>query len=355
MHQARGEALPDLRATNFLKLRGGIDKLDDVHDRHQYCSMNRLTLLRSFGILLLFAVPLWHASAGTNTVFDFLRSDVGARAAGMAGSFVTVMNDPNALFYNPASLNTLNVPRGSAGFFKHLLDINAGYVSYSQSLGDIGYAGAGILYTNYGSFTETDDAGNTLGSFSASDFAIDLGYANALDVNLYYGASVKFIYSSIAGYKSTGLAGDLGVLFVLPENRITLGASLRNIGAQISSYINTKEKLPLDLTVGGSIVPKGLPLLLNVNFHRLNDDVKTIGDRFRAFSIGGEFTLSRVLLARFGYDNAARKDLQLGTTTGLAGFSAGIGVNVSQYRLDYAISALGSIGNLHRISVSSSF
>jgi hypothetical protein len=302
------------------------------------------------GVLL--TVP---AHAASNTTYSFLRDDVSARAAALAGSFVSVTNDPNMLFYNVAGLGTLDVPRGSVGFFKHLLDINSGYVSYSQKIEGIGHVGAGITYTNYGSFTETDEAGNDLGSFGASDLSFAVGYANELEQNLTYGASVKVIYSAIAGVSSTALAADAGILYVIPESKITLGASIRNLGSQLSPYLSTRENLPLDVTIGGSIVPRGLPLLLNVNLHRLNDDVSTFIDRFKNFSIGGEFTLSKVVQLRFGYDNARRKDLKLGTSSGMAGFSAGLGINTGDYRIDYAISSLGKVGNFHRISIGSTF
>lgn len=295
------------------------------------------------------------STAETNTVFNFLRNDVSPRAAALAGSFVTITNDPNSIFYNPAALSTLETPMGSLGFFKHLLDINSGYASYSQSYEDLGYFGAGILYTNYGSFDETDDLGNTLGTFSASEFAFTLGYSNLFEESLHYGVNVKFIYSSIAGYKSTGLAGDIGLLYGIPDTKVTVGASIRNLGAQLSSYISTKESLPLDFVVGASLVPRGLPLLLNVNFHKLNEDQDKFGDRFKAFTVGGEFTLSKVLQARVGFDNEKRKDLRIGATSGLAGFSGGIGITASEYKIDYSLSSLGSIGSLHRISIGTSF
>lgn len=291
--------------------------------------------------------------AETNTIYSFLRNDVSPRAAALAGSFVTVTGDPNSIFYNPAALSTLETPMGSIGFFKHLLDINSGYVSYSQSLEDLGSFGAGIIYTNYGTFDETDDLGNNLGNtFTASDFAFVLGYSNLLEDNLHYGANVKFIYSAIAGYKSTALAGDLGLLYSVPESKVTLGASIRNIGSQLKSYISTREDLPLDFVVGVSVIPRGLPLLLNVNFHKLNESQDTFGDRFASFTVGGEFTLSKVLQVRVGFDNEKRKDLKIGTTSGLAGFSGGVGINVTDYRVDYSLSSLGSIGDLHRISIS---
>lgn len=296
--------------------------------------------------------PTW---GQTTTVFSFLRNDVDARSAALAGSVVSLTNDPSMLFYNPASLATLDASRGSAGFFKHLLDINSGYVVYGQAIGDLGHAGAGIVYTNYGSFDQTDDLGNTIGSFTASDLAVSLGYGGTLDEHLYWGGAVKFIYSSIAGYHSTGLVGDAGLLYDIPQSRITLGASIRNLGTQLSTYAGLQEPLPVDITVGGSIVPRGIPLLLNINLHRLNESADTFGNRFRAFTVGGEFTLSRVFLLRFGYDNQKRMDLQTGASAGLAGFSGGVGITVSATRIDYALSSYGAIGSLHRVSVSSTF
>ena len=294
-------------------------------------------------------------AAGTTTAFSFLRNDASARAAALAGSFITVADDPNTIFYNPAGLATIADRRASIGFFKQLMDINAGCASYSTDVEDIGRFGAGILYTNYGSFTETDAVGNTLGTFSANDLAVSFGYATSLEENVYVGAAVKFIYSGIAGYTSTAAAADLGVLYTIPDARVAVGGSIRNLGAQLSTYNGAREQLPLDVAIGASVVPKGLPLLLNVGFHRLADEASTIGERFRFFTVGGEFTLSRVLKLRVGFDNAKRKDFKIGSSADLAGFSAGAGILVSGYTIDYALSSLGKAGSLHRISVSTSF
>lgn len=301
---------------------------------------------------LFAAVPV---SAGTNTVYSFLRSDMNARAAALAGSFVSITDDPTTLYYNPASIGTLTQPRGTVGFFKNLMDVNAGSLTYGQEFEDIGTFAAGVIYQNYGSFTETNEYGTAIGSFSASDLALSIGYSNTLDSNLYWGAAVKVIYSSIADANSSAIAGDVGLLYRIPTSRIAIGASIRNIGRQMSTYGGTREPLPLDASFGFSVSPKGIPLLLNFNFHKLNQDVDNFGERFRSFTVGGEFTLSRVLLLRVGFNNEERKDLNLGTTSSLAGFSAGLGVNVSKYRVDYGITSLGTIGILHRVSISTTF
>src|SRR5689334_5365430 len=87
------------------------------------------------GTSALFAQP-----GGT---YDFLRLDVSPRSAAIGGGFITMVDDPTAIFYNPAGLASLSTSRFSAGFIKHLLDINSGYVSYGTSISNFGYVGGG--------------------------------------------------------------------------------------------------------------------------------------------------------------------------------------------------------------------
>ena len=173
-----------------------------------------------WAVVFLLAAQMLPAPAGygaDGSIYSFLRNDYSARAAALAGSVITVQEDPTSLFYNPAGVATLTRDRGSAGFFKHLSDINAGFLVYSTSFEGIGRFGAGIQYTNYGSFEETDALGNVLGSFGANDLAFTVGYGLTLEENLFVGGGVKFIYSGIASYTSTGAAGDLGILYAIPR------------------------------------------------------------------------------------------------------------------------------------------
>jgi hypothetical protein len=143
----------------------------------------------------------------------------------------------------------------------------------------------------------------------------------------------------------------VGVTVLVGPEGSADGASLRNAGAQISSYNGIREDLPLDFSVGGSIVPRGLPLLLNLAFHRLTDETTDFFDRFSSFTIGGEFTVSSAVLLRFGYDNARRRDLKVGSSSGLAGFSTGIGIVIDDYRLDLALNSYGKVATLYQISL----
>ncbi|MFA6540698.1 MAG: type IX secretion system protein PorQ [Bacteroidota bacterium] len=292
------------------------------------------------------------ATAGENPTYEFLRQDVSPRASAMAGSFVSMTGDPVGVFYNPATIGTSGAPAASFGYTNHLLDINGGYASYSSDVEDVGVVGIGVNYINYGTFDRTDELANNLGTFGAGDFALSVTVARNFEENVYYGITGKVIYSGIADATSSAIAADFGILYLIPGNDpISLGASISNIGTQLNPYLNTRENLPLELKIGGTIKPQHLPLLLNINFHQLTDERNSFIDHFSSFSVGGEFTLSKALRFRFGYNNERRKELKVGTSSGSAGFSLGGGLELKKIRVDYSYDSLGPIGSLNKFSI----
>jgi len=182
--------------------------------------------------------------------------------------------------------------------------------------------------------------------------ALLIGYGNQLDQNFYYGANLKFIYSSIAGEASTGLAVDLGLHYAIPELRWNFGFSVLNLGTQLSSYFSTKEDLPLDIRLGFSKELERVPFRFFWSFNKLNENKDNFFNRFNQITFGGEFRLGQSLRLRLGFDNEKRKELKIGTSAGLAGFSVGLGFIVNKYNVDYSFSSMGSIGSLHRIGIS---
>jgi hypothetical protein len=307
--------------------------------------------MKSTLFVTLIVISIFTVNSFSQNTFEFLRVDMSARAAALGGTFVSNNDDPNVIFYNPAGINLLTEQPISFSFVKHLLDINLASLSYSMEFEDIGRFGGAIKYINYGTFTQADEFGNREGEFGAGEVAFIVGYANSLDLNFNYGANVNFIYSKIADRSSTGLAFDIGLNYVIPEEEISIGFSAMHIGTQLSTYLDTKEELPLDLVFGVSKKLEHLPLKLSLDFHKLNAERDDFIQRFKAFSVGAEFTLSKVLRLRFGYDNEKRSDLKIGTSAGIAGFNAGLGAIISDYIFDYGFSSMGLVGALHRVTV----
>jgi long-subunit fatty acid transport protein len=307
-------------------------------------------ILRISMVAFLFATNILFAQQ--QTTYDFLNLDVDARSSAMAGSFVAVNNDVNTIFYNPAGLATLNGKQASIGFFKYLMDINSGNIAYSQKYKDIGYFGAGIRFVNYGEFEKYDENYENIGTFGANELALSLGYANTYKTNFNYGANLKLIYSSIDEYNSMALALDLGAMYTQPESKFNAGISLLNLGYQIKKYQNTNEKLPLDLRIGINKTLENLPLTVNLGFSNLLDEYDKFYERFKNVIIGGEFLINEYVLLRVGYNNLQRQNFKTGTSLGISGFSAGIGIKFSEtYKLDYSFNSLGKVGAAHRFNI----
>jgi hypothetical protein len=299
-------------------------------------------------LIIQYLTSSLHAQQGT---YNFLRIDVSARAAALNGSFVSMKDDPNVIFYNPASLGTLTIPRISVSYLDHLMDVNSGTLSYAQHIAGIGSIGGGIIYMDYGSFNRTDVSMNILGTFGAKELAFVAGIATQYDDDILIGINAKYIYSSLAEFTSNALAADVGFLYEIPSQNLTIGGSILNLGKQLSTYDGVVESLPLDIKFGFTKRPEHLPVFLNIDFHRLNESGENFLDRFSNFTIGTEFLMSNSLRLRAGYNNKQRKDFKMGTSAGLAGFSLGIGLVLKDYQVDYAYNSYGHIDGLHRFSL----
>lgn len=304
---------------------------------------------------LFFASPIFLNVFAQSEIpaFDFLRVETGAKASSLAGAFDTYTDDPNAMFYNPGSLSTITNNKVSAGFGKYLLDMNFGTLAYAQKYKDIGWFGIGVKYFDYGSFDRADESGTPTGeTFNANDLMVSVGYGNYIYEKINYGITVKYIYSGIAEYKSSAIAMDFGMQYHMPESQLSLSFGVLNLGAQLSSYISTKEKLPLDIRVGVSKRLEHTPVRLNVTFAKLNESREKLVQHFKAFSIGAEFIFSDYVSARLGYDNESRQDMKLGTSLGISGFSTGLGIRFAEkYVFDYSLNSLGKVGSTHRVNL----
>lgn len=309
-------------------------------------------------VIITVSIVFKNSMGQDNPTYDFLNIDPSSRASALAGAFETYTDDPNVVFFNPAGISTVTKKETSACFGKYLLDINFGAVSYAQKYKDLGWLGAGVKYINYGTFDYTDENGVTSGTFSASDIMVSVGYSNLMYDVINYGVNVKYIYSTIASYSSLALAFDFGFLYMVPHQDLNIALSINNVGQQLTSYVTTKERVPLDVRIGVSKKLEHLPLRLSLSFSNLNNSQIKFLDiqRLKYFAIGGEFYPSDEVTARIGYNNQERQDLKTGDYIGIAGFSAGLGIKFfSKYEVDYSLNSMGKIGSTHRFNIGLAF
>jgi len=305
--------------------------------------MKKILFILSVSVSILYA-----ETSPATSGYQFLKMQVGARAAGMAGAFVAVPNDIHGMFYNPALIAGIETQSATFSYQDDLLDINSGFLGYVRPQMGPGQLGISVLYRDYGSFDKTDESGAVLGSFGASNTALALSYGITPIENVHAGASIKYIRGMIDNYSADAVAIDLGGLYYLPEYELAVGIALSNLGFGLSEYVETQDDLPLHMRFGVSKRLAHLPLLLGLNFYKFNDE-----DWF--FALGGEFTLSPSFFLRIGYDSYGPRLAMESSKDTFAGAAIGLGFLWNTMRFDYSFSTLGELGSLNRFSVSGTF
>jgi len=206
-------------------------------------------------------------SAISEATMMFLAIEPGSRANGMGNSYVGVADDAYAGWWNPAAFS-FNRKTQFAWMHTNWLegsglnDMYYEYMGFNQYFEDIGNLGANIVYMDYGSQEQTDEQGNSLGTFSSYEFAIDGTYAYDVKPDkIGVGVGFKFLYSNLgpgtgqteADQKGKALsyAFDVSgkfknILHPLVEG-VDLGLVIQNIGPDVT-YINDEQKDPIPMT-----------------------------------------------------------------------------------------------------------
>lgn len=334
----------------------------------------------------LFLGTLVHLSGqpvGGDNIYEFLNSAPSARITALGGNLITVKDDDvNLAFQNPAALNP-SMHHGLAfNFNNRLADIKNGYFAFGQYIQkwDMTFHG-GIHYINYGEFIKTDEIGESQGTFDAAEQAFTVGAGKQLYERLSVGANLKFINSRFETYKSTGLAGDLAVMIHDTSSRINVTLLAKNIGTQFSTYRpDNKEPIPFEMQIGISKRLQYLPFRFSVIYHNLQqwnilyDDPNSTEDTFffgeqtnttnndfidnffRHLIFSGEFLFGKRdnFRVRFAYNHLKRKELTVRSLRSFHGFSMGVGLKISRFRIEYGRSFEHIAGGFNHFSISTS-
>lgn len=309
---------------------------------------NRIALIL---VVLLTGAALNFAGyvyADENPGFEFLRTEIGARAAGMGGAYVGVTGDVHSIFYNPGSIVFIRKKGASASYLNNVMDFNVGAGAYIQPISSLSSFGVGIQYLDYGDFQGKDEFGRDTGTFGANDIALTGSFGRLIRKDLGIGISLKYIQSKIAGYSASAIAGDFGILYHLSDKGVTLGIGALNFGKSMDAFVDTKEDLPGQIKAGITKQLTHLPLMLSGEIRRFND-----GEFF--FNGGGELQIRNSIRLRLGYSSVGR-DQKLGLDSDRwSGFSIGGGILIRDMILDYSLSSMGGIGTQNRFTLSAFF
>ncbi|MBI5835669.1 MAG: PorV/PorQ family protein [Candidatus Eisenbacteria bacterium] len=231
-------------------------------------------------ILVAAAVPAAAQQGGGGASLFITPS---ARADGMGRAFVSIADDPSALWFNPAGLGFIEHTEAMTNYAKLVPgladDVFHMYLAYLKNSHSWGTFGGSVTYLSYGVSTisrENPTGGaDSVGTFSSYELAPMLSFGTAISRNIAFGFSVKLLYVDLApGYallqsgvatsnsvNGTGssVAADIGVLARDTVHiggravELSIGSVLQNLGPSISFVDQANsDPLPRNINTGFS-------------------------------------------------------------------------------------------------------
>lgn len=302
--------------------------------------------------LLLAVLPATALAQEYASAFNTLRLPASSHAAALGGQNVTLIEDePTAGWYNPALYANVSDLSAGLDFMTYAAGSTWMGAHFVKAFGERHTMAVGVQYMNYGKMDETDEAGNTLGQFSAKDIVIGAGYSYLLSDRWTGGANLKMMVSNLADYTALAAAVDVGVNYYDDENDLSVSASLQNIGTQLKAYHDgQRTHLPFTLALGFSKGMAHLPVRFHVTMtdvtrwkssyyvlpeNKDKDKSNKVGFGKKAlnhFVLGLDILPTDYLYLSVGYNFRRAYELKASGSSHLAGLSAGAGVNVKHFK-----------------------
>ena len=190
------------------------------------------------------------------TAANFLEMGIGSAGNAMGEAYVSAVHDLSAVYWNPAGLAYL--PHNEA-LFTHqpwIAGINVSFISAGIVIPELGTFALAITNMDYGrtEVTTMDMQDGTGETYAANEYAFTLSYGRKIVQWFSFGASIKYISSSIWHMSASAAAVDLGVIidtdFISPdgkrENGLKIGMSISNYGTKMQ-YDGIDLLQPIDI------------------------------------------------------------------------------------------------------------
>jgi hypothetical protein len=299
--------------------------------------------LRSFTIIILFHFAIaCSAQIGGRQSFEFLSVPPAARLAALGGVNVSLADrDVNFLYANPALVGDTLAGFGSVNYQFYPGKIGHAAFTYAGDFRKMGVVSFGVQHMTYGTIQGFDANGNETGTFKAGETALVVSKTHTVR-NFRMGASLKGVFSNLAGYRASALVLDLGGLFIHPDQNFTAALTIKNLGVVISEYSETSNtKVPFDVQAGVSFKPRHMPLRFSVTAFNLNTGDVTyynagqkeekpgaISKLLSHANFGAEILLHRNVNILIGYNYLVHQSLKLSSGGGGAGLNFGFSARV---------------------------
>ena len=337
---------------------------------------NMKRTLYIIGSLVLSILALQAQAQVNNGLYRALTDANSARVVALGGLPLPVHDgDLQTAVFNPSAISPeMNNQLSMSYVGDFNLGTNFGAVQYSHTFEKLGSFSTSVQYYNYGKMQYASESGYTDGStFNVSDYAVTLGWGRELTDKWSIGANLKY-----AGVQyESGRAGALGVDVAATYWSYSNWAftfTARNIGRQIyCQELNVNDKwLPFSLDFMASKKLDHLPLTIIMGYkdiqhwNKLYEDPLDLAGYYDPITgeyqepskaakfftnlgchlvVGGEMALGKNLFLRASYNYETYRNMGVPEKRSLVGFSAGFGIRIKAFQIDYARSRNNIVGS----------
>ena len=297
--------------------------------------------LRIWALLAALVAASSIAAAGqqASTVFDI---DPGVGLLGAGGAGLSIANGAETLYYNPATLAELPGISFSSFYASYVGLANLSALSLTFRNWGI----AALLLDSSG-IPGFDTEGNSTGTLAFRNTGILFGagidpsilpFIPDLAFDFALGTRIKYLSTSIGENDGTGFSVDLGFRTAFPDmqlgpmraTELAFGATAVNLFGGIS-FDAVRENFQMDIKLGASA--------------RLAE----------VFRVALDAHLGGALHFGFSYTPLPTFELRLGVISkGTMSITAGLGVNVDGFLIDYAFVS-HALGGTHRVALTLDF
>jgi hypothetical protein len=334
-------------------------------------------------VFLFAGSSLFAQSKLTAVPFLTIAPDSRSSAMGDVGAATSADADPNSMFHNASKLAFATSKAAISFNYTPWLrnigvkDADLMYLSGFKKIDERQTIGASLKYFSLGEIPFTNEQGELIQQYHASDFALDLAYIRNMGEAFAMSLTVRYTHSAIGNGNYNGidinpgnaLSADVGlyakknVELFAKDVKLAIGTNISNLGTKIR-YGAQNTFLPANLKIGVSadinLDEKNL-FAWSVDFNKLlipdNGDAEmslptAIGESFSPLNLsvgtGIEYWYNHLFALRAGYFAAPSKFETQYLTTGL-----GLNYESLQFDVSYLVStkSRSPIDNTLRLSL----
>lgn len=302
------------------------------------------------------------------TSFQFLKVMADARATAMGEAYAAVVDQSDAVFWNPGALTKIEGADVTFSYMDYFLDVkhfSIGAAYTVPGFGTFGFQGMMVDYgeievtrvSELGFIGETYNPGLTGETINPNALVAGVSFAKKLTDKFSFGLTAKYVredmdfeskYASVHDryrLRQSLLIFDGGLLYETGFRTLRIAAVVRHFGPEVK-YVDEGYPLPQTFDIGVAAYlfgPENSWLFSSAQQKMLlSFDLLQPRDYDQQFNAGVEYAFQDIIALRAGYKMNYDE----------VGLTLGFGLNYNDYRIDYSFNDFGDyLDSVHRFTI----